>query len=258
MYGDAFTIAPLAVLVDPVRARRVFGLDAGGSFSSKVVYIFKKQLEEADIIVISKSDLIADAEREELVVALSRQFPDSKIVCAAPRSGEGLVDLFTQLMTDEQTKKSSMLVDYEVYAEGEALLGWLNATVVLSSTAEFDANLFLQSLAVSVHMGLRAENAEIAHFKMTFSPDDGIAGELASINLVRSDSIPELGMELDEPTEGGQLIVNLRAEADPAKLIEIVRFALDHTIPDFPGMKATLEHEEHFRPGKPTPTHRDV
>jgi hypothetical protein len=65
-------------------------------------------------------------------------------------------------------------------------------------------------------------------------------------------------MELDEPTEGGQLIVNLRAEADPAKLIEIVRFALDHTIPDFPGMKATLEHEEHFRPGKPTPTHRDV
>jgi hypothetical protein len=25
MYGDSFTIAPLSVLVDPIRARRVFG-----------------------------------------------------------------------------------------------------------------------------------------------------------------------------------------------------------------------------------------
>jgi G3E family GTPase len=258
MYGDAFTIAPLAVLVDPVRARRVFGLDAGGSFSSKVVYIFKKQLEEADIIVISKSDLIADAEREELVTALIREFPASKIVCAAPRSGEGLVDLFTQLMTDEQSKKNSMLVDYEVYAEGEALLGWLNATVSLAAADEFEANDFLKALAGEVQQRLRAMSAEIAHFKMTYSPDDGIAGELASINLVRSDSTPELGMELDEPSEGGQLIINLRAEGDPASLMQAVSDSLAATTPKFASLTATLEHEEHFRPGKPTPTHRDA
>src|ERR1700742_3685839 len=29
MYGDNFSVAPLSVLVDPVRARRVFGLDPG-------------------------------------------------------------------------------------------------------------------------------------------------------------------------------------------------------------------------------------
>jgi G3E family GTPase len=258
MYGDAFTIAPLAVLVDPVRARRVFGLDAGGSFSSKVVYIFKKQLEEADIIVISKSDLIADAEREELVSVLTREFPASKIVCAAPRSGDGLVDLFAQLMTDEQSKKNSMLVDYEVYAEGEALLGWLNATVSLAAADEFEANDFLKALATEVQQRLRAMNAEIAHFKMTYSPDDGIAGELASINLVRSDSTPELGMELDEPSEGGQLIINLRAEGDPAGLMQAVHDSLAATTPKFASLTSTLEHEEHFRPGKPTPTHRDA
>ena len=33
MYGDAFTIAPLSVLVDPIRARRVFGLDDGETFA---------------------------------------------------------------------------------------------------------------------------------------------------------------------------------------------------------------------------------
>jgi hypothetical protein len=92
---------------------------------------------------------------------------------------------------------------------------------------------------------------------MTFSPDDGIAGELASINLVRSDYIAELGMELDEPTTGGQLIINLRAEADPASLMDSVKAALDQVKTNFFGLQATLEHEEHFRPGKPVPTHRD-
>jgi G3E family GTPase len=257
MYGDAFTVAPLSVLVDPIRARRVFGLDAGGTFSAKVAYIFKKQLEEADIIVISKSDLIEDGQREELRAVLAKEFPLAKIVTASPRQETGLDHLFASLMTDEQARRNPMAVDYEVYADGEALLGWLNATVTLTADDEFDANEFLKQLAQIVQGSLRRDGAEIAHFKMTFSPDDGIAGELASINLVRSDYVAELGMELDEPTTGGQLIVNLRAEADPASLMTAVKDGLDETALKFFGLKATLDHEEHFRPGKPTPTHRD-
>lgn len=257
IYGDAFTIAPLAVLVDPVRARRVFGLDDGGTFSSKVAYIFKKQLEEADIIVISKSDLLEEAQRDELRDVLSREFPLSKVINASPRHETGLEELFGALMSGEQARRNPMAVDYEVYAEGEALLGWLNATVTLQSDDEFDANTFLKKLAANVQGRLQVAGAEIAHFKMTFSPDDGIAGELASINLVRSDYVAELGMELDEPTTGGQLIVNLRAEADPASLMEAVKAALDQVKTGFFGLNASLDHEEHFRPGKPVPTHRD-
>jgi len=257
MYGDAFTVAPLSVLVDPIRARRVFGLDQGGTFSAKVAYIFKKQLEEADIIVISKSDLIEDTQREELRAVLAQEFPLAKIVTASPRQETGLDELFASLMTDEQARRNPMAVDYEVYADGEALLGWLNATVTLKADDEFDANAFLKQLALIVQARLQQNGAEIAHFKMTFSPDDGIAGELASINLVRSDYVAELGMELDEPTTGGQLIVNLRAEADPASLMEAVKDGLAEATLNFFGLKATLDHEEHFRPGKPTPTHRD-
>lgn len=257
MYGEAFTIAPLAVLVDPVRARRVFGLEEGGTFSSKVAYIFKKQLEEADLIVISKSDLLEDAQRGELRAVLEKEFPLARVVTASPRHETGLDELFSTLMSGEQARRNPMAVDYEVYAEGEALLGWLNATVTLACDDEFDANDFLKKLAAHVQADLQRQGVEIAHFKMTFSPDDGIAGELASINLVRSDYIPELGMELDEPSTGGQLIVNLRAEADPAALMEAVKAGLDEVKGAFFGLQTTLDHEEHFRPGKPVPTHRD-
>src|SRR5499426_3501101 len=66
MYGDNYRIAPLSVLVDPIRALRVLGIEAGKSFSSKVLYVYGKQLEEADIIVLNKSDLLTTGRRSSL------------------------------------------------------------------------------------------------------------------------------------------------------------------------------------------------
>ncbi len=255
MYGENFIIAPLSVLVDPVRGRRVFGLEKGGSFSSKVIYIFKKQLEEADVIVISKSDLVTAAHIAELTDVLRHNYPKARIVSASSRHSTGLDDWFSFILDGEQSPRNPMTLDYEVYADGEALLGWLNATVKLEAQEEFDANEFLKTLAAQVQS--RLQGTEIAHFKMTFSPDDGVAGELASINLVRSDYVPEMGMTLDEPSTSGQLIINLRAEGDPEELIRAVTESLDHVTSNVPTLSATVEHEEHFRPGKPSPTHRD-
>ena len=45
LYGDTFTVAPVSVLLDPIRALRVFGVEPGGNFSEKVIYIYLKQVE---------------------------------------------------------------------------------------------------------------------------------------------------------------------------------------------------------------------
>lgn len=44
MFGENFRIAPLSVLVDPVRAARVLGLESGRAFSPKVLYIDRKSV----------------------------------------------------------------------------------------------------------------------------------------------------------------------------------------------------------------------
>ena len=257
LYGDDFTISPLSVLIDPTRARRIFGLESGRTFSSKVAYIFEKQLEEANIIVISKRELLSESQEAELKTLLVSRFPRAQVLAISSRDGSGLDEWFAAMESQEQIQHAAMEVDYDVYADGEALLGWLNATIVLRSDDEIDANIFLQTLAKNAQKQLREHSAEIAHFKMTFSPDDSLSGELASINVVRTDANPEMGMELDEPCESGQLIINLRAEADPKLLSEIIHKAVELTISEFPILNATIEHEEFFRPGRPTPTHRD-
>ena len=255
MYGDQFRIAPLSVLLDPVRALRVFGLQEGGSFSQKVIYIYKKQLEEADYIVISKSELVAADQLELLKEAIAREFPNAHILSASVRTGEGLDEWFSRIEIGEQVERATMNVDYTIYAEGEALLGWLNATIACSHRDDFDANVFLRAFASQIQARLQEVGAEVAHLKMTFSPDTGL-GDIAVVNLVRNDFVPELAIRLEHPAGGGQLIVNLRAESDPETLAEVLKQGLLEASQAMAGLEATLEHLEFFKPGKPVPTHR--
>src|SRR5687768_4933933 len=128
MYGDRFTVAPLSVLLDPERALRVFGLAEGRAFSDKVLYIYRKQLEEADIIVINKCDTLAVADLARLREILAREFPHATVLAASARNGDGLQPWFERLLAQDQVARRVMEVDYEIYGDGEARLGWLNAT----------------------------------------------------------------------------------------------------------------------------------
>jgi G3E family GTPase len=255
MYGENFTVAPVSVLVDPIRALRVFGLEKGGSFSEKVVYIYNKQLEEADLIVISKCDLLDEKRLHSLRAAVAARFPRKEILAVSARDGTNMDEWFGRITSEEQPRGRAMEVDYTVYADGEALLGWLNCTVQLAARKSFDGDAFLSDLAIEVQKRLRAAKAEIAHLKMTLSPDAGL-GEIGVVNLVRNDFVPELSMRLEEPIESGQLIINLRAEAAPDVLGTAVRDGLAAAAGKLATLKATVDHLEHFRPGKPIPTHR--
>jgi Ni2+-binding GTPase involved in maturation of urease and hydrogenase len=252
MYGSDYRVAPLSVLVDPKRAARVLGLESGPGFSPKVVYVYEKQLEEADIIVINKRDLVDDREREALERALRERFPDAAVVAVSARTGENLDDWFGRL-SSPPAPRPAMDVDYDMYADGEALLGWLNATVRLSAPGPFDGNEFLSRLACDVRDRLAAAGIEIAHFKMTLSPDTG--NDIAVLNLVRTDGRAESPSRLAEPLADGELIVNLRAEGDPEALKSVAVAALERTARDM-NATAAIAHVEHFRPGRPQPTHR--
>ncbi len=256
IYGDRFLVAPLSVLVDPIRAERIFGLAGGGRFSEKVLYIYRKQLEEADVIVIGKCELLDEPRLAALRAAIAAAYPQATIRAVSARENLGMEAWLEQLARGEQVWRRVMDVDYEIYAEGEALLGWLNATVELRGRgAGFDSGLALETLAKDIQS--RLAGSEIAHLKMTLSPDAGL-GDIAAINLVRSDFVPELSLTLDEPVQSGQLILNLRAEAHPDALRDAVRAAIDALPAAIPGLEAKLDHLEHFQPGKPLPTHRDA
>jgi G3E family GTPase len=251
MYGADFVISPLSVLLDPQRAMRIFGLEEGRNFSEKVSYVYLKQIEEAEALVINKIDTLSSEQRASLEAFLHKTYPQKSIFFMSSRTGEGFDNWADWLLKTEMGDENCMELDYDIYADGEALLGWLNATVAVSSQFSFDGNDLLSSMAAGLSHLFKVAGKEIAHLKMTLSPEDG-SGEIASINQVNSDLIPEMGMSLLDDMTSGQLIVNIRAEALPEEINEIFEQVLRE---DF-DVALKLEHAEFFKPGRPTPTHR--
>jgi hypothetical protein len=254
LYGANFTIAPLSVLVDPIRALRVLGLETGGKFSDKVLYIYRKQLEEADAIVINKCDLLKQTQTVALRAALSTQFPQASLFEVSARHGTGLQKWFEFISNSTQVPRAIMEVDYAVYAEGEARLGWLNCTICLETPHGIDGNCLVQGLAREIQRRLNDAGAEIAHLKMTLDADNEL-GDLAVVNLVRNDFIPELSQNLQDSFTSGELTINMRAEASPELLRATVEAAVEQSA-QAAAVKAIWEHLESFQPGKPQPTHR--
>jgi len=254
IYGNHFTVAPLSVLVDPLRAERVLGLEAGKAFSPKVLYVYGKQIEEAEVIVINKIDLLTAERVERLRNALHARNPRAQILAVSARDGRGLEPWFDHVAAAEAGTAVPPEVDYDEYAEGEALLGWLNATVHVEGDASFDGNALLADVAGRVQAHLGAEGIEVAHFKAVFTPDEDGA-DLAVLNLVRGDAQPEMSHRLAEPLDSGELVLNLRAEGDPERLEAVARASLASALSAV-RVRHRIDHLEQFRPARPVPVHR--
>ena len=252
MHGDNYTIAPLSVLADPIRAQRVLRLKTGKQFSSKVMYIYEKQLEEANIVVINKTDLVTLAELDELDAAIRARWPGTHVMRICARTGEGVDRWLQAIVADELTGGSTMEIDYDRYAEGEALLGWLNLTADLSG-AEFDGNRFLLDLSAAVETRLLSEVVDIAHLKMTLLPSEG--PDIAVVNLVRAGADPELSHQLTDPLTEGELLLNLRAEGTPEAIREGVMQSLREVSATY-RIGVVVRNVSAFCPSRPVPVHR--
>lgn len=252
IYGDRFEVAPMSVLVDPTRAARILGLEKGPQFSEKVIYVYRKQLEEANLIVVNKTDTIGEPQRAALTAALRREFPRARVLACSAKTDAGLDEWFDAIDRIKPDSGPAMELNYDTYAEGEALLGWLNCTVRLDADAPFDANRTLLALARDIRDRVSGQGREIAHLKMTLDSEDG-TGSLSVVSLVRSDGDPDLRESLMDNVDGGSLIVNLRAEADP----EFLKSAVEASISAITGgVRAKMEHMDRFRPARPQPIHR--
>ena len=90
-------------------------------------------------------------------------------------------------------------IDYDTYAAGEAVLGWLNATVELTGRPTFDPTLFTQELMLSVRQASRQEGAEIAHLKIALSNGEHFLKANVTANSDDLDSMVMPGPRRTQP-----------------------------------------------------------
>ncbi len=252
IYAKPFDIAPYGVIVKPSHGAKILRQTKGG-FSPQAEYIFRKQIEEADMVILNRIDELAIEEADELVRLIDEQFPGRDVIRMSAKTGQGFDEFCEFLDRNGDFGRRLMDVDYDVYAEGEAELGWLNSQLTLSSTDDFDLDAFLLSLLRELQAEFAKIPAETAHLKAIGMWD----GHYGVANLISSESSPELSLASNCKSRKANVVVNARVAVDPDLLAELVRASVQKQSQKF-GATATIETLQSFRPGRPVPTHRIV
>ena len=251
LYQSRFDIAPYAVILKPSHGLRILKPHEQSGFSPKAAYIFRKQLEEADLMLINRIDELPPAEVDELAELLAAEFPTTPQLRFSAKTGAGLDRLVEFLEQRGPFGRRILELDYDTYAEGEAELGWLNASLSLEVPQPVELDALLLDIIGRLSAALTRVDAETAHLKVI-----GLwEGFFGVANLVSSESQPELSLASNCRVQQANVIVNARVALDPASLEREVRSAVEAACAAC-GSSTTWNVVQSFRPGRPVPTHR--
>ena len=246
-FGKDFVVAPLTVLVDPQRLSDILdGRDSG--LHPSAIYIIQKQIEEADIIAISKVDLLTPEEIEELKKRTAVQWPGAEIFAISSKTGEGLDKWLSEVTSRADAGKNIAEVDYDIYAEGEAVLGWLNATLELKGDS-IDWDKVAENLLNGLSRRFAESNSAIGHVKLIIE-----AGSNFVIgNLTSTDEPPSIRRSAGVGNEA-KMTLNARVQMEPGDLEKIAFEEIAAVCgPDISSEVLALKC---LSPGYPNPTHR--
>ena len=238
-------LSPFSVLVDPFRLRSIL---SGSNFGlhPDAVYIVRKQLEESDIILINKTDCLQPDELQVLIDRSSQEFPDSKVMTISAASEEGIDAWLDEVTSRTDAGKHIVEVDYDIYAHGEAVLGWLNGTVNLKGDTDWDE--LLSQLMIALGNQFDSNENAVGHVKVILENGNNyIVGNLTG--TVETLSIRGTAGEGKEV----KLIINARVETTPDNLENIVKDVL-YTATS--GLTMEIVAWRCLQPGRPNPTYR--
>ncbi|HEX4810113.1 MAG TPA: GTP-binding protein [Bryobacteraceae bacterium] len=235
-YGDRFQLAPLTVLVDPWRAQQLHDPD--------IAFLFQKQLEEADLVCFTKSDLYSDLPGLRCVDI--RNIPVRQISAS---TGQGVAAWLDEVMSGELALSGTILdIDYERYAKAEAGLAWLNAELHIECDPALSPALLLGPLLDELDRALTKAKISIVHLKALDRTPTGLIKAALSSN--GGEPLVEGALDAS-PDRSHDLLINLRASADPTPVREIVERALE----SLPGHKLDIRLNC-FSPAAPKPERR--
>lgn len=249
--GPRLSLSPLSVIVDPRRLRRVMKAETAPSrMPDPINYLFLKQIEEADFIVLNKCDLLTANEIEGCTTWLRDRFPGATVLEISATAGTGM-DEWTHLLLNRPLapERPSLDIHYDTYVQAESALGWLNVRAGIASNEPLDGNALLTTMIEQIRDGIATIGGDTVHLKAYLvSGNDWV-----KMSCTDNDQPPGIDHRMATPLRQATLVLNVRALADPEDLKRIVKQAVS----DVFGECADMRDEDMvaFRPEYAGPTY---
>ena len=241
-----YSIAPLIVLVDGAKMidRSLDAVTLGG-------YLRHHQVAEAEYLVLTKVDMLGDEDRKKFRDELEHINPEAEVIDYSAVTGEGLDRLINIILSDEETGRTPVDIDYDRYADAEAELGWYNGVYEFGSDGQDAYDLSVKLLE---KLGNKYPPSAMAHAKVAFSCN----GMYSKVSLIGNE-LSVGGMIGNMKMNGmAQLNFNARVRSDPDTLRRAIREAVDSVMRENDVSDYRMAFDDCFSPGRPNPTYRMV
>jgi len=203
---DRYRLAPFTVLADPARATALLNENA----DSDMAFLFEKQLQEADLVCMSKADLYPETAG---ILGVEARWLSAK-------TGEGVQEWLDEILFGGLEAGSTTLeIDYARYARAEAALAWLNLSFAHKPLTATSAAMVVGPFLDGLDGALTAAGISIVHLKVFDSSTEGWLKAAVCANGEE----PKVEGNLDaSPAHRHELMVNLRAKGDPDQVRKLV------------------------------------
>ncbi len=217
--------------------------------NDSVRYIFKKQMEEADILILNKTDLLNPRQLEEIKEVIQTDYPQKKMLLQNSLQNKDTHQWLNCLETEEFfSNKCSLDIDYAIYGDGEAKLAWLDADLLVA-TEKMPASKVAVKLAETIYEKIGNKNYAIGYLK--FLVTDG--SEQFKMSYTASSNYEEPIFNMI--SKNVSVLINARVETTPEILEEIMYDAINEVAIKTKS-KIQIQSLSAFKPGFPRPTYR--
>jgi G3E family GTPase len=236
-------------------------------FSEEVIYVFDRQLEEADILVLNKRDLLSVEDRARLAALAASAYPAKNIIEISGSTEEGAgAWLRASGAQSDAYPRDALEIDYARYGAGERELSWLDERLVMEDRGGLASDggscrRAVVDFILRFAEGLRSSSLAIGHMKLHISAGN-FEGKvsLTAGDFLAATTVAELEGLLDAQlppftARRALVAVNARVQASPEELSSLAAAAAESARLSA-GIGILEEDRSAFRPGMPEPTHR--
>lgn len=225
-HADEFSLSPFTVLVDPERLRMIMPEKADINLPEELVYLLKLQLEEADLIVLNKIDLLDQETVDRYLSFLKEACPEIPCMAISAKDKTGIPELAEYLISHNTGLKNFSVRNNREFEQAEAKLTWYNRRIYLKTNSgeKVDCNAVVDDLIESVRMGLIERKRNVPHLK-TFATSG--AGDFNKASLIGIDYDTEYAQQFLRPHKNMRMIINARAVCESRPLARLMDDALD-------------------------------
>jgi G3E family GTPase len=220
-------------------------------FRKNIAYIYSKQIEEAEILVVNKMDLLKSEYLEVLKFILTEKFPEKTILFQNSLDEKDVEKWLEALMQfSGNANRKSLEIDYQLYGTGEAELAWFDQEIEIRSS-NGEAPQIGKRIIEQILVETEKRCWTIGHLKFILETANRTEKISFTTNINRRD-LSELRMI---KSEWATLIINARIETAPDQLRKLVS-EIVHAIRKETNAIILELNTSAFKPGFPNPTHR--